>query len=88
LIELGAAAEPALRQFLQGDPALEVRRRAERILEKRAPDELQQMRAIDALEQIGSPEARAILQKLVPETVNPRVRAGVETALKRLASNR
>jgi WD40 repeat protein len=84
LIALGAAAEPALRRFVQSNPPLEVLRRVERILEKRGPDELRHLRTIDALEQIGAPAARSVLQWLSSETVNPRVKTEAELALARI----
>jgi WD40 repeat protein len=69
-------AEPALRRALEKDPAAEVRRRVEGILEKQepaaVPARLQQLRAVGALEYAGTPEAVELLKILA---------AGAPTAL-------
>src|SRR4029453_17133380 len=62
-------AEPALRAALAKQPSAEVRRRLEQLLEKLGgplvdPEQLRGVRAIEALEYIGSAEARALLQTL------------------------
>jgi RNA polymerase sigma factor (sigma-70 family) len=68
--KLGIEAESALRKALEGKPSLEVRRRVEALLTEMkcqtemTPDTLQQLRAIQVLEQIGSPQARQILAAL------------------------
>jgi RNA polymerase sigma factor (sigma-70 family) len=69
LVKLGRQAMPALRQVLAGQPSLEVRRRVQEILQRwqqavLAPDELQRWRAVEALEHIGTAEARLILDRL------------------------
>jgi hypothetical protein len=69
LLQLGTAIEPALRQAERSRPPLEVRRRLETILkatqEKRlAVEELRCLRAIRVLEQIGTPEARRLLEDI------------------------
>jgi HEAT repeat protein len=69
LVKLGRQAMPALRQVLAGQPSLEVRRRVQEILQRwqqavLAPDELQRWRAVEALEHIGTTEARQILDRL------------------------
>jgi HEAT repeat protein len=65
---LGEQAEPALRRALADKPDLEQRRRAERLLRRLerplTADELRDRRAIFALEQMGTPEARALLTTL------------------------
>ena len=63
LEKLGDAAEAALRKALAGRPSAEVERRAKLLLEKlrgpvTAPDRLRNLRAIEALEHAGTPEAR------------------------------
>src|SRR5262249_13973988 len=68
LAKLGIEAEPALRKALEAKPSLEKRRRVQALLDGLAcqtemtPDALRQLRAIQALEQIGSPEARQSLR--------------------------
>jgi RNA polymerase sigma factor (sigma-70 family) len=70
LAKLGSEAEPALRKVLEEKPTLELRRRVQALLDSLAcqtemtPDALRQLRAIQVLEQIGSPEARQILASL------------------------
>lgn len=87
LVELGESAEAALQEKLRGNVSLEVRRRLEQILEKRRPDVLRQLRAIDTLEQIGNPETREILATLVKGAANPRVSQAAEAALQRQGRN-
>jgi WD40 repeat protein len=70
LAKLASEAEPALRKALEGKPSLELRRRVEALRDDLAcqtemtPDALRQVRAIQVLEQIGSPQARRILSSL------------------------
>jgi WD40 repeat protein len=66
---LGERAVPALRGALAGKPSVEVRLRAERLLEKLAdskpaPDRLRIARAVAALECANAPEAKQALEKL------------------------
>lgn len=75
LEDLRELAWDELEKALATGPELEVRRRIERMLEKkellRSPERLQTLRAIEVLEGIGTLEAKAILQKLAggsPET--------------------
>ncbi len=72
LEQLGARAWPALRQVLAGQPSAEVRRRVEQLLQKPqrfllTPEELRGWRAIEALERIGTADARGVLGRLVRE---------------------
>ena len=70
LAKLGSEAEPVLREVLQSKPSLEMRRRVEALLgglvcqTAMTPDALPQLRAIQVLEQIGTPPVRAILKSL------------------------
>ena len=69
LERLGELAEPALRKALEGNPALEAKQRMELLLKKldgpvTHPDRLRALRAIEVLEQIGTPEAREVLQTI------------------------
>jgi hypothetical protein len=61
--------EPLLEKILVSSPSLEVRRRVNLLLAKRkrwfvSQEDLRILRAMEVLEQIGSPEARAILSTL------------------------
>jgi WD40 repeat protein len=79
LEQAGKWAEPALRRRLAGKPPLEVKRRVEQLLAKLEaadglpPDGgwLQALRGAEALERLGTPEARRALEALAalaPET--------------------
>jgi RNA polymerase sigma factor (sigma-70 family) len=82
---MGEAAEAALRKTLQGNPSLEVRQRLELILQKRGKDVIRQLRAIEALEQIGTVEARQFLEGLAKAIPNPQSAHAAAEAAKRLA---
>jgi hypothetical protein len=70
--ELKALAEqavPALRTALAGQPSLESRRRLEALLHQLdgaglSAETVRQVRAVEALEAIGDPEARRLLAQL------------------------
>jgi hypothetical protein len=69
LAKLGGLAERALREALDANPALEPRRRIERLL-KQLPAPAygrHAARVTHVLEQIGTPEARKVLQSLSKE---------------------
>jgi RNA polymerase sigma factor (sigma-70 family) len=87
LADLGEQAEPALRRALHAQPTAAVRHEVERILERLpvpGPAELQQLRAMEVLERIGTAEGKRLLGELargVPET---RVTREAKLTLKRL----
>jgi RNA polymerase sigma factor (sigma-70 family) len=69
LEKLGELARPALRRALDGNPPPEARRRLEALLEKLhgltlPPEALRLVRAVELLEQMNTPEARALLERL------------------------
>jgi WD40 repeat protein len=69
LKKLGAPAEAALRAALVKQPPLETRVRIEAVLAALArqalsPEELRQLRAVQALERVGTPAARRVLESL------------------------
>jgi hypothetical protein len=67
LKRLGGLAEPALRRKLLHLLSLEARQRMEQLLEQLTvpgPEDLRALRAIEVLEQIGTPEARQVLKTL------------------------
>ncbi len=90
LAELGGLAEPKLRGWLQGQPSEEVRRRVEQLLARLpsaspAPERLRELRAVRALELIGTPAARELLNTLARGAPSaPLTRASAE-AVQRLA---
>src|SRR5262249_1951649 len=69
LQKLGALAEPSLKRVLEGKPSLEVRQRVERLLEQLqgpilSPERLREIRAVEALEYMGTAEAHRLLKEL------------------------
>jgi WD40 repeat protein len=90
LARLSALARPALSRALARDLPLEARRRIERLLVRMegveiSPEQLRMVRGVEVLEQVGTVEARALLEELArgepeaPGTVEARA------ALTRLA---
>ncbi|HEV3259806.1 MAG TPA: hypothetical protein VG013_23260 [Gemmataceae bacterium] len=83
-------AGPALRKALAGGPSLEVRRRIEILLEKAKDSELppawvRLLRAVEVLEQVGTPEARKVLADLANGKPGARATREAKAALRRLA---
>jgi RNA polymerase sigma factor (sigma-70 family) len=87
LEKLNVSAEPALRRALKEQPSVEVRRRIEALLEKAERWNIVAGRALQVLEQIGTPEARKVLEALAkgdPDTHLVReARASLERLKKR-----
>src|SRR5262249_42594622 len=85
-------AEPSLRKTLKGRPSLEVRRRVERLLLKLENDDqpplpparLRELRAIEALEMIGTDKAKAVLKELAKGTPEDRLTEEAKLSLGRL----
>jgi WD40 repeat protein len=82
------AAQPALKRVLQGAPSLEARRRAEALLQKLAapmtePSVLRAWRSVAVLEQIGTAEARALLERLARGSPHARLTQDARAALRR-----
>jgi WD40 repeat protein len=93
LWQLGELAEPALRSALTDRPTLEARRRIERLLERaviEAPsrERLQELRATEVLERIGSAEARTLLLQLAKGAPEARLTREAKAALERLDRRR
>jgi dipeptidyl aminopeptidase/acylaminoacyl peptidase len=89
LEKLGPAAEPALKKALEGEPSVELRRRAERLLEKvrgpvASPELLRALRAVEALEYAGTSEAREALAALAKGTPEARITREAKAAAGRL----
>jgi hypothetical protein len=70
LEKLGELAELALAKLLAGKPNLDTKQRADKLMEKMVtthplrPEVLQVVRALAVLEEMGTPEARQLLEKL------------------------
>jgi len=86
LEKLGESAQAAIRQALKEKPALEVRQRLEQILKKSDTEMVRKVRAIEALELIGSAQTRMVLESVVTWSPDPRVVDTAQAALKRLAN--
>jgi dipeptidyl aminopeptidase/acylaminoacyl peptidase len=89
LEELGELARLALQKELDGSPSAEVRRQATRILQQMqfpasTPELLRAIRAIEVLEQIATPEAKAVLETLASGTAKDRVASEAKVSLKRM----
>jgi RNA polymerase sigma factor (sigma-70 family) len=85
LDDLGEGAEAAVRKLMEGKLTLEVRKRLEQFLDKQNTTALRKLRAIDALEHVGTPEARRIVEMVAKSAPNPRVAQAAAAALQRLA---
>jgi RNA polymerase sigma factor (sigma-70 family) len=89
LMKQGAeGAEPALRQALAGNPPPEKRRRLEKIIEtlERRPvsgEVLRGLRALEALEYAGTPEARRVLKALSQGAAEARLTQEAKACLER-----
>jgi hypothetical protein len=85
LRRLGEVAAPALREALRRRPSPEVRRRAERLLARVAADDRRtSARALEVLEQAGTPEARRLLEALANGEPEARQTREAKAALRRL----
>jgi RNA polymerase sigma factor (sigma-70 family) len=89
LAKLGDLAEPALRQTLENKPTLEVRRRVQALLERlrgpvTRPELLQALRAVAVLEDIGTSEARRLLEQLANGAPEARLTVEAKASLQRL----
>ncbi len=91
LAELGRLAEEALKKAAKG-PSIEVRRRAQDLLRKLRgagdvpPDRLRLQRAVEVLERIGSPAARAVLKKMLEGKLEASLEQSIRDSLARLES--
>ena len=90
LDRLGELAGPALRKMLQSRPSLEARKRAEQLLQKveaatPSGERLRGLRAVAALEVMGTPEARELLRRLSAGAPEALLTQEAKAALVRLA---
>jgi hypothetical protein len=89
LLKLGDVAAAALRQTAQEKRTLEGRRRADKLLEQLAgptndPETLRPLRAIEVLEQVGSAQARLVLEDLARGMPEHRVTTAARESAARL----
>jgi hypothetical protein len=90
LAALGHVVAPALRKLLQGEPSVEARMRAEKLLGKIGKDgilteELRCLRALEILEYAGTPEAKKLLENEAKGASQSQLTQGAKAALERLA---
>jgi DNA-binding beta-propeller fold protein YncE len=90
LEDLGRAAEPAVRKALAGSPSAEAKVRLGKLLDKLGadsaltPEQNRDVRAVRAIEGVGTPEARKLLEALVGESPGWWVTQEAKAALARL----
>jgi RNA polymerase sigma factor (sigma-70 family) len=90
LARLGELARPALEGTLKNRPSLELRRRAEELLgrltsgEETSAEGLRQLRTVEVLEDVGTPEAKGLLEKLAQGAPGARLTREARAALQRL----
>jgi WD40 repeat protein len=87
---LAERAEPALRQARAGKPSAEARRRLDALLDRLdgarpSAETAREIRAVEALEWIGSPEARRLLDQLAAGPAEARLTREAREAAGRLA---
>jgi hypothetical protein len=85
---MGPVAAPDLRKALDGKPSAEMRQRIKHLLDKLrgatdSPEALRAMRAVEALEQVGTPEARRMLGGLAKGAPGARLTTEAKAALAR-----
>jgi WD40 repeat protein len=91
LEHLGELAEDALRQALKGRPSLAVTKQLEALvgrLEKRevSAGECRALRATQVLEEVGTPAAREVLEKLARGTPGARLTREAQATLQRVSA--
>ncbi len=88
LLDLGPAARAPLESALEAKPSLEARRRIEEILAKLPrqglPSLVRDLRALEALERMGTPAARAVIKRLTGGAAEDRLTREAKAALERL----
>ncbi len=90
LEKLGESAAPLLRRALRDKPSVEAARRIDRLLKKGeglaiSPERLRLRRVLDILEDIGTPEARQVLQTLAGGAEGAWLTEEARDTLRRLA---
>ncbi|HYT88133.1 MAG TPA: sigma-70 family RNA polymerase sigma factor [Gemmataceae bacterium] len=89
LCEAGETATPVVEEALAAQPSLEVSRRLQQVLDalrrSPTPDAVRLIRAVQALELAGTPEARAVLRAWAEGAPGARLTEDARAALRRLA---
>ena len=88
LTDLGPVVRSHLENALEGKPSLDARRRIADILAKlprqSLPPLVRELRALEALERMGTPAARAVLKRLADGAAEDRLTREAKAALERL----
>lgn len=89
LEQIGSRAEATLHRALTGQPPLETRRRLQALLEsierqRKGIEPIQQLRALEVLEHIGTVEARALLEEVAKGIPEARLMQDAQASLARL----
>jgi len=89
LKQLGDLTEPAMRKALADNPSLEFRQRVQGLLDEAAnwpqsPEQFQLIRAVEVLENAGTPEARQVLEALARGAAAARLTQEAKLCLERL----
>jgi hypothetical protein len=86
LEKLGDSAAADLQKALAGKPSLEVKRRIEQLLEAHdGKEHVRMVRALEALERMSTPEARALCEKLAGGAAEARLTREARATLQRLS---
>jgi hypothetical protein len=93
LADFGELVKPALEKHVATNPGLQARRTLEDLLERAdnpfgTPGRLGALRAVEVLEQIGTRDARALLEELAQNTSPVRLKQEAKASLERLAKGR
>jgi hypothetical protein len=89
LEQLGELAEPAMRKALAGKPTPEVRGRLKTLLDqlpgrRASSSRMRELRALEVLEQIGTPDARRVLERLAAGNSGARLTREARASLDRM----
>jgi hypothetical protein len=88
ILKIGDTAESTLQKFLPAAKSLETQRRVERVLrqwaDRAAPARMQGLRALEALEHIGTAEARELLDAMSRGAPESRFSRDASSSLERL----
>src|SRR5262249_11571251 len=90
LAKAGEQVVPALQKILSSQPTIETRKRVEELLDKLtdgvlSTEQLRLVRAVEALERMNTPEARALLRTLAQGAPGALPTRQAQAALDRLA---
>jgi hypothetical protein len=87
LEKVGELAGPAVRVALERPLPLELRRRLEKLLDgSLSPERLRELRALEVLERLGTPEARGVLRGLAGGAPGARLTREAKGSLERLGN--